>query len=144
MATTYNHGEPIFDQTTGEPVVDPVTGDFVEVAPGYKWINPLTGVQYDGDDVANAAYFRANIRVGECFRDASVGVDYINYVFSGAIGIDVAIGEVGATLRTTPGVQSISGVRNVDYNGTRRTLTLEYVLTKKSGEAFSASTQISG
>lgn len=144
MTTTFNPGEPVFDQSTGEPVIDPVTGDFVEVAPNSEYINPLTGVRFDGDDVANAAYFRANTYLGEVQRDRSRGVDFINFVFAGNVGIDVAVGELSAAIRLTPGVQSITDVAVIEFNPATRALQLRYRVRKRSGEATSATTRIAG
>lgn len=140
----FNPGEPVFDQQRGEPVIDPRTGDFVEVEPNGIYTNALTNQAHDADDVANAAYFRAQTRLGEAARDSTVGVDYINQVFAGGIGIDVAIGEVADAIRTTPGVQAVTGIRAVEFNTGDRSLSLEYVLTKKSGERTASSARITG
>ena len=53
----YNPGEPVFDQSTGEPFIDE-DGNLVEVSPGLKVDNGAETL--DGDDVANAAWYRAN------------------------------------------------------------------------------------
>ena len=68
----FNPGEPVFDMTTGEPYID-ADGAMVEVAPGLKVETP-DGRTLDGDDVVNAAYYRANMFEGESLRARNVGV----------------------------------------------------------------------
>ena len=69
----YNPGEPVFDQSTGEQFIDE-DGNLVEVAPGLKVTNGADTL--DGDDVANAAWYRANKFLGETLRAVNIGVPY--------------------------------------------------------------------
>jgi len=116
----FNPGEPVFDQETGEPYIDD-DGALVEVAPG-SLVETSDGRTLQGDDVANAAWYRANLFEGECIRDASIGVPYQRTVL-GQSDADLAASSIVAEVKTrTPGVVGIVNVRVTNFNPATRIL----------------------
>lgn len=128
---TYNPGEPVFDMSTGEPYID-ADGNLVEVQPGLK-IELPDGRVLDGDDVANAAYYRANLFQGESPRDASAGVPYLRLALGQpdqALAIDLVVGEVRSR---TPGVAGVVAVRAEGLDARTRVMRFSAVLLRQDG-----------
>lgn len=127
----YNPGEPVFDMSTGEPYIDP-EGNLVEVQPGLK-INLMDGRVLDGDDVANAAYYRANLFQGEAQRDAAAGVPYLRLALGQqdqALAIGLVVGEMRSR---TPGVVGVVGVRAQGLDPRTRVMRFSCVLLRSDG-----------
>ncbi len=117
-AQNYNPGEPVFDQSTGEPFIDE-NGNLVEVAPNLKVDHGAETL--DGDDVANAAWYRANKFLGETLRAANIGVPYQQVLGQSdkAQAMTVVLAEVRAR---TPGITGIINARTVSYDPQTRVL----------------------
>lgn len=132
MATrTWNPGEPVFDQTTGEPYITE-DGELVEVAPGLK-IDAPDGRTLDGDDVSNAAWYRANKYEGETPRDRSVGVPYDRRVLGqpeAGLAVAAIVGEVRAR---TPGIAQVVGVVATEFAPSDRVLRFRATFLKEDG-----------
>ncbi len=131
-STVWNPGEPVFDMDTGEPYVDP-EGALVEVRPGLLVQTP-GGRTLDGDDVANAAYLRGNVYQGECTRDASAGVPYLQQALGSnddALAVDVVVAEVTAR---TPGVGGVVDVRALGLDHVTRVLRFTANLLRQGGD----------
>lgn len=138
----YNPGEPVFDQSTGEPYIDEF-GALVEVAPGLK-VQAADGRILDGDDVANAAYYRANKFLGETLRDRTVGVPYLDQVL-GQSDVGLAATAVVGEIRTrTPGVAGVVGVRVVGLDAATRVLQFVASLLRKDGTEQNAAVTTGG
>jgi hypothetical protein len=138
----YNPGEPVFDQATGEPYIDEF-GMLVEVAPGLK-VETTDGRTIDGDDVACAAYYRANKFLGETLRDASIGVPYLSEVLGQTnqqLAATVVVGEVRTR---TPGVAGIIGVRVDGTDPITRVMQFSAVIIRKDGAEQGMSTVTGG
>lgn len=130
--TLYNPGECVFDPITGEPFIDE-NGDLVEVAPGTT-VPSGDGRTLDGDDVANAAWYRANKFQGETLRDVSIGVPYERLVL-GTSDASEAITLVIAEIRTqTPGVIGVVGSQVLSYDNTNRVLQWTATLIRADGD----------
>lgn len=130
QSTVWNPGEPVFDHETGEPYVTP-DGLIVECAPGLLVQTP-DGRTIDGDDVANAAWLRANVYQGECTRDRSVGVPYLQQGLGQsdeALAVDVVVAEV---VENTPGVGGVVDVRSLGV-GPDRVLRFTATLLRQGG-----------
>lgn len=128
----WNPGEPVFDQATGEPYVDP-DGALVEVRPGLL-VQAPDGRTLDGDDVANAAWLRGNVYLGECTRDTSVGVPYLQQALGmsdESLAIDVVIAEM---VRRTPGVGGVVDVRSLGLDPVTRVLRFTATLLRQGGD----------
>lgn len=128
----WNPGEPVFDQATGEPYVDEF-GALVEVAPGLL-VQAPDGRTLDGDDVANAAWLRGNVYLGECTRDASVGVPYLQQALGStddALAIEVVVAEM---VRRTPGVGGVVDVRSLGLDHVTRELQFSGTLLRQGGD----------
>lgn len=139
MATpvTYNPGEPVFDQTTGEPYIDE-DGALVEVAPGLKVDTP-DGEVLDGDDVGNAAWYRANKYERETLRDRTIGVPYHRLVL-GTSEPGLAIAAItGEIVARTPGVSQVVGVVGTEFSPDDRVLRFRATLLKQNGQQVNAS-----
>lgn len=131
-STTWNPGEPVFDQSTGEPYVD-AEGALVEVAPGLL-VQAPDGRTLDGDDVANAAWLRANVYLGECTRQADVGVPYLQQALGqgdDALAVDVVVAEV---VTRTPGVGGVVDVRSRGIDPLTRVLHFDATLLRQGGD----------
>lgn len=133
MATPviWNPGEPVFDQATGEPYID-AEGALVEVYPGLK-VEAADGRVLDGDDVANAAYYRANLFEGEALRDASAGVPYLSLALgqdSPIDALDVVVSEVRSA---TPGIAGIVDARVVVLDPATRVLLFTATMLRAAG-----------
>lgn len=129
--TTWNPGEFVFDPSTGAPYVD-ADGALVEVSPGLL-VSAPDGRTLDGDDVANAAWLRANIYEGECTRDASVGVPYLRLALGQADqaqALDVVVAEVA---RRTPGVSGVVQAQALGLDPLTRVFQMRAVLLRKGG-----------
>lgn len=127
----YNPGEPVFDMATGEPYID-ADGNLVEVAPGLK-ISTSDGRVLDGDDVANAAYYRANLFELESPRDTSAGVPYLRLAL-GQQDQGLAIGLVVGEIRSrTPGVAGVVSVRAQGLDPRTRVMRFSCVLLRSDG-----------
>lgn len=143
MPTTFNPGEPVFDQTMGEPFIDPATGDFVEAAPGLQ-VDAGNGRTIDGDDVVNAGYYRVNHHQGESIRDRRIGVPYNRIVFEAGTS-PALVGElIAAEYRTTPGIESVTRVVVDRFDRRTRILWLSFRLLKDDGSLLSASIAVAG
>lgn len=140
--TTWNPGEPVFDQATGEPLIL-ADGSLVEVVPGLK-VEAPDGRTIDGDDVANAAYYRANKYEGETMRDRSVGVPYLRLgLGQGDAGLATSI--VVAEVRTrTPGVAGVVAVRVHGLDPATRVLQWSATLLRAGGGEQSIVTTTGG
>jgi hypothetical protein len=139
---TWNPGEPVFDQVTGEPYIDP-DGAMVEVEPGLL-VTRSDGTTLDGDDVANAAWFRANLFLGESLRDRSVGVPYLENVLGGTnlqLAAATVVGEVKAR---TPGVAGIVAVRVLGLDPQTRVMQWTATLLRKDGNETALATTTTG
>jgi hypothetical protein len=138
----YNPGECVFDPITGEPYIDE-EGNLVQVEPGIKVPTP-DGRTLDGDDVANAAWYRANKFQGETLRDVSIGVPYERLVL-GTSDASEAITLVVAEIRTqTPGVIGVVGSQLLDYNNTTRVLQWTATVIRADGDIQNLETQTNG
>lgn len=140
MTTTWNPGEFVFDQSTGEPYID-ANGNTHLVGPGLK-IAAANNRTIDGDDVANAAWYRASKYEGETLRDLSIGVPYLRLVLGqgdATQAVDVTVAEVR---RRTPGVAGVVAVRVGGLDQRTRVLAWSAILLRQGGEdqAFSATT----
>lgn len=138
MPTTFNPGEFVFDQATGEPYITD-DGDPVEVAPGLK-VETSDGRVLDGDDVANAAFWHANLREGEVMRDVTIGVPYERQALGQAdpgLAMTVVLGEVR---RRTPGVLGVVGQR-VEFFA-QRVLRFASVLLRADGGSQTTTTTV--
>lgn len=127
----YNPGEPVFDMSTGEPYITP-DGELVEVQPGLK-VQVADGRVIDGDDVANAAYYRANLFQGEAPRDASAGVPYLRLALGQmdqALAISLVVGEVRSR---TPGVAGVVAVRAEGLGPRTRVMRFSCALLRQDG-----------
>ena len=137
-AVAYNPGEPVFDQSTGEPYIDD-DGNMVEVAPGLR-VETSDGRTLDGDDVANAAFWHANLREGEVLRDQSIGVPYEREALGQAdpgLAMTVVLGEVR---RRTPGVLGVVDQRVRVFED--RVLVFESVLLRADGSSQQTKTTV--
>lgn len=132
MATkTWNPGEPVFDMMTGEPYIDE-NGALVEVAPNLK-IDAPDGRRLDGDDVANAAWYRANKYEGETLKDRTIGVPYDRIVL-GQPEAGLAIAAVVGEVRTrTPGIAQVVGVVATEFSPSDRVLRFRATFLKEDG-----------
>lgn len=132
MATrTWNPGEPAFDMEAGEPYIDE-NGDLVEVAPNLK-IDAADGRRIDGDDVANAAWYRANKYEGETLKDRTIGVPYDRIVL-GQPEAGLAIAAVVGEVRTrTPGIAQVVGVVATEFSPSDRVLRFRATFLKEDG-----------
>ena len=132
MATkTWNPGEPVFDMMTGEPYIDE-NGALVEVAPNLK-IDAPDGRRLDGDDVANAAWYRANKYEGETLKDRTIGVPYDRIVL-GQPEAGLAIAAVVGEVRTrTPGIAQVVGVVATEFSPSDRVLRFLATFLKEDG-----------
>lgn len=119
MPTEYNPGEYVFDPLTGEPYITE-DGDLVEVSPGLK-VNRPDGTVLSGDDVANAAWYRANKWLGETLRDRSIGVPFSEILGQADSGLVMA-SVIGEVRERTPGVVGVLGVQLLDYSPITRVL----------------------
>jgi hypothetical protein len=86
-----------------------------------------------GDDVAGAAYYRANKFLGETLRDAAVGVPYFDQVLGGTDPGLAATAVVGEMSARTPGVAGIVGVRVIGLDPESRVLQFAASLLRKDG-----------
>ena len=133
---TWNPGEPVFDQATGEPYIDE-DGALVEVAPGLK-VDAPDGRVLDRDDVANAAYYRANKYEEETLRDRSIGVPFHRLVLGTSdpgLAIAAVVGEVR---ERTPGVAQVVGVVATEFSPEDRVLRFRATLLKQDGTSVQA------
>lgn len=128
----YNPGEYVFDPITGEPYITE-DGDLVEVEPGLK-VNRPDGTVLDGDDVANAAWYRANKWLGETIRDRTVGVPFSEILGQADSGLVMA-SVIGEVRERTPGVAGVLGVQLLDYNSTTRVLQWRATVIRANNEA---------
>jgi hypothetical protein len=138
--TTWNPGEPVFDQATGNPYVD-ADGNLIECAPGLI-ISAADGRSLDGDDVANAAWLRANIYEGECTRDTSVGVPYLRLALGQqdqSLALSVVVAEVD---KRTPGVAGVVDAVGLGLDPLTRVFRFQATLIKQGGgeQSFDATT----
>ena len=136
----YNPGEPVFDQSTGEPFIDE-DGNLVEVAPGLKVENGAETL--DGDDVANAAWYRANKLLGETLRAANIGVPYQQVLGQSdkAQAMTVVLAEVKTR---TPGIIGIVNARVVSYDPTTRVLIWRASLVRSDQTLTNVTAQTTG
>jgi hypothetical protein len=139
MTTNFNPGEPVFDQETGEPYID-ASGNLTEVSPGLK-VDGASGRTLDGDDVANAAFYRGNKFLGETLRAVNIGVPFQNVLgqTDKAQAMTVVLAEVR---QRTPGVVGIVSARVTSYNPQTRVLVWRASLIRGDGttQAIASST----
>jgi hypothetical protein len=129
---TWNPGEFVFDMTTGEPYID-AEGNTFEVEP-HMTIQAASGRVIDGDDVANAAYYRANKYEGETLRARSIGVPYLRLALGqGDIGQAVTA-MVAEVRRRTPGVAGVVSLRDVRLDARTRIITFACTLLRNGGQ----------
>ena len=132
MATkTWNPGEPVFDMETGEPYITE-DGALIEVAPDLK-VDAPDGRVIDGDDVANAAWYRANKFEGETLKDRTIGVPYDRVVLGqpeAGIAVAAVVGEVTAR---TPGIAQVVGVVATEFSPADRVLRFRATFLKEDG-----------
>lgn len=140
--TVYNPGEPVFDPSTGEPYIDEY-GALVEVQPGLK-VDTADGRVLDGDDVANAAWYRANKFLGETIRDRTIGVPYLQQALGGSDAGLAATSVVGEVSTRTPGVAGVVGVRIVGLDTATRVLQFLATLLRKDGRDQDVAVQSGG
>lgn len=138
----WNPGEPVFDQTTGEPYID-AEGGMVEVVPGSKVIRD-DGTTLDGDDVANAAWLRANLFRGDCLRGPDVGVPYLSTVLGQSNQGLAAATVAGEVKARTPGVAGIVAVAVQGIDPTSRVLSWSASLLRKDGNETTVSATTTG
>jgi hypothetical protein len=132
VATTFNPGEPVFDQETGEPFIDPTTGDFVEAAPGLQ-VATADGRTLDGDDVSCAVYYRLNKQENETLRNRRIGVPYRRVIFEAGTSPRLAGDLLAGEALTTPGVASVTRVAVDSFNVRTRVLRLAMRILKSDG-----------
>lgn len=136
----FNPGEPVFDQETGEPYIDD-DGALVEVAAGLL-VATSDGRTLQGDDVANAAWYRANLYEGECIRDAAIGVPYQREAL-GQSDVDLAASTIIAEVKTrTPGVSGVVNIRITNFNPTTRILRFTSTILRGGGGEVNADTVV--
>ena len=141
MAVTYNPGEPVFDQATGEPFIDE-DGNLVQVDPGSQ-VATADGRTLDGDDVANAAYYRGNKFLGETIRAANIGVPFQQVL--GQSDRAQAMTVVLAEIRTrTPGVAGVLAARVTSYDPQTRVLIWRAQLIRSNGATQNISSTTTG
>lgn len=138
----WNPGEPVFDMTTGEPYIDE-EGAMIPVAPGLKVQRP-DGTTLDGDDVANAAYYRANKFRGESLRNRGVGVPYLEQVLGGTNLQLAAAAVVGEVKAVTPGVAGVVSVAVQGLDPVSRVLRWSAVLLRQDGSETAIATSTAG
>ena len=137
----YNPGEPVFDQATGEPFIDE-DGNLIEVAQGLQ-VSTVDGRTLDGDDVANAAFYRGNKFLGETKRAASIGVPF-QFVL-GQTDKAQAMTVVLAEVRTrTPGVVGVFSARVTSYDPQTRVLVWRAQLLRGDGSTQNVSSTTTG
>lgn len=139
---TWNPGEPVFDMASGEPYIDP-EGAMIQVEPGLQVQRP-DGTTLDGDDVANAAYYRANKFRGESLRDRGVGVPYLEQVLGGTDLQLAATAVVGEVKAVTPGVSGVVSVAVQGLDPTTRVLRWSAVLLRQDGGETTITTSTAG
>ena len=141
MAVTYNPGEPVFDQSTGEPFIDE-DGNLVQVAPGLQ-VATTDGRTLDGDDVANAAYYRGNKFLGETIRAANIGVPFQQVLgqTDKAQAMTVVLGEVRTR---TPGIAGVVAARVTSYDPKSRVLNWRAQLIRGDGSTQSVQSSTTG
>lgn len=129
---TWNPGEFVFDQHTGEPYID-ADGNTFEVEP-HLVLQTASSRAIDGDDVANAAYYRASKYEGETIRARSIGVPYLRLALGqGNLGQAVTA-MVAEVRRRTPGVSGVVSVRDVRLNSSTRVVTFACTLLRNGGQ----------
>ena len=138
----WNPGEPVFDQTTGEPYID-ADGAMIEVEPGLL-VQRDDGTTLDGDDVANAAFLRANLFLGESLRDRTVGVPYLEQVLGGTNLQLAAASIVGEVKARTPGVAGTVAVRVLGLDQVTRVMAWTATLLRKDGNETALATTTTG
>lgn len=140
-AVTYNPGEPVFDQDTGEPFITE-DGALVEVSPGLT-LTASDGRTIDGDDVANAAYYRGNLFLGESPRAASVGVPYLQAALGSSDPAFAASVVVAEVRERTPGISGIVAVK-VQGIDASRVLRWTGIVVKSDGSEQSIDQLVGG
>lgn len=128
----WNPGEFVFDQSTGEPYID-AEGNTFEVQPHLK-LQAAGGRVIDGDDVANAAWYRGNKFEGETLRARYIGVPYLRETL-GTQNVGSAVTAVVSEIRTrTPGVAGVVALRDVTLDATSRVLVFSCTLLRQGGQ----------
>lgn len=139
---TWNPGEPVFDMVTGEPYIDD-EGAMIQVEPGLQVQRP-DGTTLDGDDVANAAYYRASKFRGESLRDRGVGVPYLEQVLGGTNLQLAAAAVVGEVKAVTPGVAGVVSVAVLGLDPVSRVMQWSAVLLRQDGTETAITTSTAG
>lgn len=143
MPTLWNPGEPVWDQARGEPYIDPETGDAVVASPGLKVATP-DGRTLDGDDVANAVYWRVNIFQGEVARARGEGVPYERVLLQAGTTASIAMTVLLGEALKVRGVASVVGSRLAYYDPSTRAIGFTAALRKKDGSVVPAAVQSGG
>jgi hypothetical protein len=90
-------------------------------------------VLLDGvDAIAQDCDVRLNFSQGEWFLDQRLGVPYFQKILGQKPRISAVTQIIQDAILTTPGILSISDFR-IDYNGTTRLLSIEFVGVADSG-----------
>lgn len=143
MPTLWNPGEPVWDQARGEPYIDPLTGDAVLARPGLKVSTP-DGRTLDGDDVANAVYWRVNLFQGEVARARGEGVPYERVLLQAGTPASIAMTILLGEALKVRGVASVVGSRLTSYNFATRAVNFSAFLRKKDGVVVPMAVQAGG
>lgn len=138
----WNPGEPVFDMSTGEPYID-AEGAMIQVEPGLQVQRP-DGTTLDGDDVAGAAFYRANKFRGESLRARGIGVPYLEQVLGGTDLQLAAAAVVGEVKAVTPGVAGIVSVAVQGLDPSTRVFRWSAVLLRQDGGETPITTSTAG
>lgn len=138
----HNPGDLVWDQRTGEPYINE-DGEMVRVEPGTTYTLP-DGRVIDGDDVANAAFYRANKFEGETLRDRSVGVPYERLVLGQGNAEQAMVAVISEIRSQTPGVVGVVSVRVTAYSSTDRLFRFTATLLREDGEETTTGIQVAG
>lgn len=131
MPYTWNPGEYVFDQDTGEPYIDQ-EGNLTIVEP-YSVINTPDGRTIDGDDVCNAAWYRANKHEGETIRDRTIGVPFLRLALGQSSPSQALTAVTSEVVARTPGVAGVADARVVSFDPSR-VLIFKAVFIRNNGE----------
>src|SRR5690606_28142238 len=92
------------------------------------------GRTLDGDDVANAAWYRASKYEGETLRDRSIGVPFLRLALGqgdATQAVDVTVAEVR---RRTPGVAGVVSARVDGIDPRTRVLSWSSIILRQGDD----------